>query len=414
MSETFVIPSAPPSRRLAAKLTDGMLWLTMCCGSVVFFEPSPYDLMILVTMALWAFGGFSIHRAVLPYVLALSLWVLGAFISLVPYWNETDPVAHVLTSFYLATTGVFFALYTSQDSTRRLDLLLSGYTISCVLAAAVAVATWLAAGGEESAWVLNGRATAPFKDPNVLGSYLVAGALYLTQRLLLGRLRYLWLTLPSLGLILAALFLTFSRGSWGAWMIATGLMVFCLYRTADSRRMRRMIVGGAAATALTVLVGVAGALSVDSVREFFFIRAAVQQDYDSGPYGRFGNQLRSLPMLTERPTGFGPMRFILSFPQAPHNSYINAFASDGWLGGFAFIAMAAGALAIGFRQCLTRHPWMRQAQILFPTTFVYFVQGIQIDIDHWRMFHMSLGAVWGIEAARRRWLARGDPEGAAP
>ena len=28
---------------------------------------------------------------------------------------------------------------------------------------------------------------APFKDPNVLGSYIVTGVLYLVQRLLLGR-----------------------------------------------------------------------------------------------------------------------------------------------------------------------------------------------------------------------------------
>jgi hypothetical protein len=151
--------------------------------------------------------------------------------------------------------------------------------------------------------------------------------------------------------------------------------------------------------------GLASALSVDSVREFFFERAVVQQDYDAGPNGRFGNQIRSIPMLLDRPNGMGPLRFRLTFEFEPHNSYINGFASNGWLGGFAFIMMAIGTMFVGFRQCLTRHPWTRQAQIVFPATFVFFAQAMQIDIDHWRMFYVTLGATWGLEAARRRWLA---------
>ena len=103
----------------------------------------------------------------------------------------------------------------------------------------------------------------------------------------------------------------------------------------------------------------------------------------------------------------GPLRFRLTFGLEPHNSYINAFASNGWLGGFSFIMMALGTMALGFRQCLTRHPWTREAQIVFPATFVFFLQGLQIDIDHWRMFYVTLGAVWGLEAARRRWLPNG-------
>ena len=133
-----------------------------------------------------------------------------------------------------------------------------------------------------------------------------------------------------------------------------------------------------------------------------------------GSNGRFGNQIRSIPMLIDLPNGFGPLRFRLTFELEPHNSYINAFASNGWLGGFAFIALALSTFFVGFRQCLTRHPFMRPAQVLFAATFVYFVQGLQIDIDHWRMFYGSLGAVWGIEAARQRWLRQSSRDVTPP
>jgi O-antigen ligase len=396
------------------KLVDGFFWLTMFSGSVVFIEPSPYDFLILVTIGLWAFGGFTIHRAILPFVLFLSLWTFGGFVSLVPYWHEEDPVGFMLHTLFISSTGLFFALFLSQRTTRRAELLLSGYAASCVLAAAIAVTTWLTAFGEDGEWIKDGRAMAPFKDPNVLGSYMVTGVLYLVQRLLLGRARFLWLELPSLALILAALFLSFSRGSWGAAVLSLAMVVAFLFKTADSRAMQAKILAGAAGGLFVLAIAVTGALSDSSVREFFFQRAAVTQDYDEGPNGRFGNQARSIPMLFGLPNGFGPLRFRLTFDLEPHNSYINAFASNGWLGGFAFIALTLSTFFVGFRQCLTRHPWMRPAQVLFPATFVFFVQGLQIDIDHWRMFYVSLGAVWGIEAARRRWLREGRPMDDAP
>ncbi|MCI4679824.1 hypothetical protein K9U39_11995 [Rhodoblastus acidophilus] len=407
-------PTPFPARRWTLdyrKLVNGLFWLTMASGSVVFFEPAPFDILILITIALWGFGGFTVHRAILPFVLFLSLWVLGGFIGLIPYWNEPDPVSFMFHTLFISSTGLFYALFLTDQTSRRAEVLLSAYAASCVLAAAVAVTTWLAAFDGSGDWVKDGRAMAPFKDPNVLGSYMVTGVLYLVQRLLLGRTRYWQLVLPSLALILAALFLSFSRGSWGAAVVSTTMIIAFLVMTADSRRMRLRIVAGAAAVVFTVFLGIMGALSSPDIRAFFFKRAEVEQSYDSGPNGRFGNQERSIPMLLALPNGFGPLRFRLTFGLEPHNSYINAFASNGWLGGFAFISMVLSTCFVGFRLCLTRHPWTRQAQVLFSATFVFFLQGLQIDIDHWRMFYVSLGAVWGLEAARRRWLARVPPQG---
>ena len=339
----------------------------------------------------------------------LSLWTFGGFLSLIPYWNEDDPVGFMFHTLFIGSTGIFYALFLSQKTGRRLELTFTAYTVSCVIASVIAIVTWYGVFGEGDDWVRDGRAMAPFKDPNVLGSYLVLGVVYTVQRLLLGRMRHVWLILPALALSATALFLSFSRGSIGAAVVAIIMVVAFLIKTANSGRMRLRVLGGAAAVFLVASLGLTAALSVDSVRNFFFERAAVTQDYDQGPNGRFGNQVRSIPMLLDRPLGFGPLRYRLTFDLDPHNSYINAFASNGWLGGFSFILMVLGTCFVGFRQSLTRHPYMRESQVMFATTFVYFLQGLQIDLDHWRMFYVSLGAIWGIEAARRRWLAQGRP-----
>jgi hypothetical protein len=49
-------------------------------------------------------------------------------------------------------------------------------------------------------------------------------------------------------------------------------------------------------------------------------------------------------------------------------------------------------------------------QVVWCATFVFFLQALQIDIDHWRMFFVTFGAVWGIEAARVKWLEAGAPK----
>ena len=185
------------------------------------------------------------------------------------------------------------------------------------------------------------------------------------------------------------------------------------YLTSAEPRLRRRIVlmtllaTGVAALVLLVL------LALPDTRDFFLQRAALEQDYDEGVTGRFGNQIRSIPMLLDRVNGFGPLRFRLIFGLEPHNSYVNAFASYGWLGGFGLpdprgpddlhrLPHRLGALALP----------AGRAQVYWPSLMVFLLQGFQIDIDHWRHVFLMLGAVWGIETARVRWRERHGAEGA--
>ncbi len=387
-----------------------VFWICAASGSIVFIEPSPYDFLILFTIILWIIGGFSIHRAVLPFLVLIGLWVLGGYISLIPYWNEPDPTSFMTYTLFITSTGIFYALFFSENTIERVDICLKGYTFSCALAAIIAIVTWMGTFGSGEELIKDGRAMLPFKDPNVLGSYMVLGILYLVQKLLLGRTKYILVTLVCLALSATALFLSFSRGSWGAAVISIVLLTAMSLYTADSRRMRRRILFSAAIFVAVCVIALLLALSNAQIREFFLMRATVTQDYDEGPTGRFGNQLRSLPMLLELPNGFGPLRFRLTFGLEPHNGFINAFASNGWLGGFAFIGLTLMTGFVGFRASLTASPYLRQMQVVWCATFVFFLQALQIDIDHWRMFFVTFGAVWGVEAARVKWLEAGSPK----
>jgi hypothetical protein len=157
----------------------------------------------------------------------------------------------------------------------------------------------------------------------------------------------------------------------------------------------------------TSILAIVIALLDEATRDLLVQRFAVTQYYDEGEKGRFGAQLRSLTDLIEMPNGYGPMRYKWIQGGDPHNSYVNAFASYGWLGGFSFIVLVAYSYFIGFRLIFKRSPVQHAAQVFFPCLFTSFLQAMQIDIDHWRHVFLFIAAVWGLEAARLRWLRTG-------
>ena len=98
--------------------------------------------------------------------------------------------------------------------------------------------------------------------------------------------------------------------------------------------------------------------------------------------------------------------FTQYFDIEPHNSYIGGFANDGWIGGFCWIFIVLSTTFVGFRLIFVQSPYQRLAQVAWPALFVLFLQGFQIDIDHWRQVFLLCGMIWGFEAARIRWRER--------
>jgi hypothetical protein len=373
-----------------------------------FLRPSPYDFFAIPAMALWFALGIRLHRSSVVFVALLLLYHLGLLIALVPYLDEPRPVEWSYQSAYLMLTAIFFAMFFADGTARRVELALKAYLASCLFAASAGIASYFDLF-DGVLFKMDGRAAGVFEDPNVLGSFLVPGALYLMHDLIGGRPRSRLLAAAALVIVATGIFLSFSRGSWAATAIAAGTMVWLMHRTSGSARLRRRILALTFLTMAAGAVAVAAALTVDDIAQRFEDRAQVAKDYDQGVTGRFGNQIRGIPMLIERPNGLGPLRWRLTFGLEPHNSYIGGFANGGWLGGFAFLGMVLATGFVGFRLCLAPSPFRRQAQIAWPALFIFFLQALQIDVDHWRHVFLLFGMVWGLEAARVKWLGSLPP-----
>ncbi len=419
MSRDLILPlAAPPDytetrRKLGAGLHAAgyalfSLFIFFTCFT--FLRPSPYDFAAIPTLLLWFALGIRLYRGALPLAALLLIHNAALLVALAPYLDEQDPVEWTVQALYLCVTGFFFVMFFSDETRRRARLGLRAYVAGALFASACGLAAFFQTPGSEVLFRMDGRAAGVFEDPNLLGSFLIPAILTLARGLLVGDVRRPWLAAPALALCMGAEFLSFSRGAWGATAVGLVAMAAMASMTERGVGVRRRIARVTILTGLVGLLGLGALLSVSEVAEVFTNRAKVTQDYDEGETGRFGNQLRSIPMLIERPSGFGPLRFRLVFTLEPHNSYIGAFANAGWVGGATFVALVIATAFVGFRLCLVASPYRGLAQVAWPALMVLYLQAFQIDVEKWRQTYFLLGLVWALEVARLRWHAGGGSE----
>ena len=66
-------------------------------------------------------------------------------------------------------------------------------------------------------------------------------------------------------------------------------------------------------------------------------RASLEQSYDVGTQRPLRRSNLALGVMLDNPIGIGPAAVRPLLPEDPHNSYLNAFMSGGWLGGVAYL-----------------------------------------------------------------------------
>jgi hypothetical protein len=390
-------------------LQRALVWLVGASGAIVFIEPSPYELMTLAATVLFFATGLRLRLVFMPLLLLLVMVNIGYSIGAVPFLDKPEVVNWIATSWYMAVTVMFFAMVVSEDTAARLDMLRRGLIVGALIAASAGVAGYfnLVPGGRDLL-TLYDRARGTFKDPNVLGAFLVLPALFALQSVVSDRFGKSLRSTIALGIMALAILLAFSRAAWGGLVITAAFMLAMMVLTSQSRgqRSRIIVMTVVAVIIAAMLIGVL--LSFDSISEMFKQRASFGQSYDEGRFGRFGRHILGAEMALDVPFGIGPLQFHNYFPEDTHNSYLNAFMSGGWLAGVCYPALVFVTVIMGFRHAFIRVPWQRAYLAIFAAFLGTVGMSFVIDTDHWRHFWMMLGAMWGLFAAAQRWRANAE------
>jgi O-Antigen ligase len=402
------LPSANAAPGVLA-LQRALVWLAGASGAIVFIEPSPYELVTLLAAIVFVATGLRLRLMFIPLILLLVLLNIGYSIGAIPLFEDSQVASWIATSWYMALTVVFFALVVSDDTMARLDMLRRGLIVGAVIAASAAVAGYfnLVPGGHDLL-TLYDRARGTFKDPNVLGAFLILPSLFVLQNVVTARFGKALRSAIALGLMALAILLAFSRAAWGGLVLTAIFMLALMVLTSRSNAERSRIVIVTMLAALAAAALIAVLLSFDSVSEMFQQRASLDQSYDEGRFGRFGRHILGADMALDLPFGIGPLQFHHYFPEDTHNSYLNAFMSGGWLSGVCYPALVFLTVILGFRHIFVRVPWQRTYLAVFSAFLGTVGESFIIDTDHWRHFFMMLGTMWGLFAAAQTYRARPD------
>jgi hypothetical protein len=401
---TSHLPIMAPPGVLA--LQRALVWLAGASIAIVFFEPSPYEFVTLVASVLFFATGLRMRLVFMPLLFALIVLNVGYSIGAIPFLDKPEVMNWVLTSWYMAITVMFFAMVIAEDTEARLDMLRRGLIVGAMIASVSGIAGYfhLVPGGYDLL-TLYDRARGTFKDPNVLGAFLMLPALFTLQSVVSDRFGKAFRNAIAFGIISLAVLLSFSRAAWGGLIITSAFMLALMVFTSRSQAQRSRIIIMALIAVVLAAALVAVLLSLSSVAEMFKQRASFDQSYDEGRFGRFGRHILGAQMALQVPFGIGPLQFHTYFPEDTHNSFLNAFMSGGWISGVCYPALVFVSVITGFRYVFVRVPWQRGYLAIFSAFLGIVGESFIIDTDHWRHFWMMLGTMWGMYAAAERYRA---------
>ena len=410
---SFVTETYSPTGRQTGRATlstsaigNFMLGLVVFLVGFVFFEPAPYELLIVPMLVVWFAFGLTIKRGFLPLTLMMLCFVCGGMIAATQKADVGGSFFYIVVTTFLATTSIFYAALIAEKPGERLRIVFNAYISAAVIGALIGILAYFHVLPNSETFLFAGRAAGPFEDPNVFGPFLALPILFLLRQILVQPLNRNLLNLLGLMILLAAVFLAFSRAAWGLTVFGIIMMIAMVFISSKSSRLRTKIT----IMSVFMIIILAGmlvfALSFEAVSTLFSERARLVQSYDGARFGRFARYSYGIEWIMERPLGYGFGKSRETFGEDTHNVYIKAFLVNGWLGGIAYLSLVGTTIYAGLKNILKERPWQGYLQACVIVIIGHAIIGLVVDTDRWRHLYLVYGLTWGMIAAERIWQYR--------
>ena len=353
--------------------------LTAFLGAFVINEPAPYELFLLVIMVLFLFFGMRLSRIAITLGALMILFNIGGMLSMFTMKDFKEIPLYLAVTLFLGLSSVFWAAAIEGDM-GRLRVLMRGYVIGATVTALLGILGYFNAFPGSEIFTLYDRAKGAFQDPNVFGPFLVLPALYLAYGSLYRSPQLLPIRLAILGIILFAVFLSFSRGAWAVMAVAGASLYAMLLMTELSSRRRLQLILSAVAGLVVLTSLLLFALQFDAVHEMFEQRARLVQEYDGAQFGRFARHSLGFQWALEHPLGIGPLEFGQILGEDTHNIWLKSLMAYGWIGFFSYVTITVCTLVGGGRLIGRIRPWQPYLLCAYAAYLGHIVLGWVIDM----------------------------------
>ncbi len=396
-------PIGLPQSPLLARLTVAALarcgvFIAVALSGIVFTEPAPVDVIMIALIVL--LPATSLTRLSPSIALVFVLWLgcsAGALIATTQSHEFDVTLRHTAVSIYLCCLFLILAVFVHSNPVRHAHVIFKAWVLAALVAAAAGLAGYFQiVPGAHDLFTKFGRAAGTFKDPNVLGPFLVPPILYLVHQSLNRPRLHTIFSLGAIAALTLAVLVSFSRGAWlnlGVALAIYGVVRLAAEHSALARA--RLLLIAMAVTAVAVL-GLLALSQSEQVGELLAERSAIAHDYDIGPDGRFGGQAKAFAMALDSPLGLGARQFSTRYhPEDVHNVYISMLLNAGWLGGLLYLAIIVVTLACGLARVAEASPVRGLLLVAYASFLANVIEGAIIDTDHWRHFYILLALIWG-------------------
>ena len=386
----------------------GLVWLTVASGAVVFAEPAPVDALTMALILALPVVGLVSMKPIL--IVLLSLWLIAGVSALIASTQAFEfgrAVTHSTVSIYLYLAFFILAAFIAKRPEQHTRLIMNAYVCAAILASTTAIIGYFnLLPGSYELFTKFGRAAGTFKDPNVFGPFLVPPLLYTLHLMVHRPLHQAVIPAGIFLFLIFAVLLSFSRGAWMNLAISGVVYGFFTFATAPTnlQRLKLILIASVGFVALIGVLVIAA--QQPKISKLLSERAQVVQSYDAGPEGRFGGQSKAMALTPLKPFGIGALEFGERYHhEEAHNVYLTMMLQTGWIGGLIFIAITLLTICSGFAHVIRRSAMQPMIIIAFSAFVGLAVQGLTIDIDHWRHLYLVMAILWGLIASNEAGIA---------
>ena len=408
MSLVVHTPSWPALDRRGARATHepfiqrfalSVVWLGFALSGIVFAEPAPVDLILILLIGLLPLAGLAeMNRTLLIYQMLWLLVVAGGCLGAMDAFDLGVASKQVAITFYLSVSSVILAGFIQANPERHTKLIMNGYALAAVVATLGALVGYFdLLPPLTETLTLYGRARGTFKDPNVYGAFVVPALVYALYLAFTRPPRTAFVALCITGFLLLGSLLSFSRGAWINAVLSAVIFCYLSFITSTTDRYRARIVTLLSVAAVLSAIVLGFAIQSPKVSELLNERAQLTQTYDSEPYGRFAGHAKAKALIVTHPFGIGALQFGIHYHHEDvHQVYLNMLIGHGWLGGGAYVLLVVLTLLLGIAGAFIPGPAQGLMLVMLSAYAGTVMEGFVVDTDHWRHFFVLMAAIWGL------------------
>lgn len=370
--------------------------ITIMSLPIVRFEPAPADVLALLACGTLILAS-AIKTTTKSIALLFRLQALLFFVSLPSLFSSSTPTYSI---FYLGVTSLmyFYSYIGVYCASRweRFRLLISAYVYGAIISTSIAVFSYTTQTSIMDIDNKYGRLQGYFKDPNVLGPYLIPAVLILLfcPQAIYSKSSKASVAFRSFAVVIltSGIYLSFSRAAWLNLLVALGSYGLIMAR-GNPRVVIALIVSLVGGAFFLALGGSNWIIDADPTG-LLRLRVGLQ-DYDQD---RFATQSEAIHQSFTRlfvGHGTGTSETLLQY--ATHSSYIRMLFETGLLGFILFGALLGGATLRSYLiACRSSTVHRRAAAVISSSLIGIALNSVFIDSVHWRHMWFLVGIGWAI------------------